>query len=59
MPERGTFGVGENKEIADLLIGLANARKTWGFRLCFSIFATSWGSAGATVGGVRPTTSVD
>jgi putative transposase len=25
---------GENKEIADLLIGLTNARKTWGF-LCF------------------------
>jgi putative transposase len=47
MPERGTFGVsescyrysprlgGENAEIADLLIGLTNARKTWGFGLCF------------------------
>ena len=47
MPERGTFGVGEscyrysprlggeNNEVADLLIGLTNARKTWGFGLCF------------------------
>jgi putative transposase len=26
---------GENAEIADLLIGLTNARKTWGFGLCF------------------------
>lgn len=26
---------GENEEIADLLIGLTNARKTWGFGLCF------------------------
>ena len=45
MPERGTFGVsescyrysprlgGENNEVADLLIGLTNARKTWGFGL--------------------------
>ena len=25
----------ENEEIADLLIGLTEARKTWGFGLCF------------------------
>lgn len=25
----------ENKEIADLLVGLTDARKTWGFGLCF------------------------
>lgn len=26
---------GENEEIADLLVGLTDARKTWGFGLCF------------------------
>ena len=25
----------ENEQIADLLVGLTNARKTWGFGLCF------------------------
>ena len=25
----------ENEEIADLLVGLTNAKKTWGFGLCF------------------------
>ena len=25
----------ENEEIADLLVGLTDARKTWGFGLCF------------------------
>ncbi len=47
MPERGAFGAGEschrysprlggrNAEIADLLIALTNARKTWRFSLCF------------------------
>jgi putative transposase len=42
-----TFGVSEtcyrygpklraqNEEIADLLVGLTDARKTWGFGLCF------------------------
>ena len=25
----------ENKEITDLLVGLTNARKIWGFGLCF------------------------
>jgi putative transposase len=46
MPERGAFGVGEschhhspklggeNEEIAALLIGLTNARKTWGGSGC-------------------------
>ena len=27
--------VGENEEIADLLVGLTNARRNWGFGLCF------------------------
>jgi putative transposase len=47
MPERGAFGVGEscyrysprlggrNAEIADLLIAVTNARKTWRFGLGF------------------------
>jgi putative transposase len=47
MSERGAFGVGEschrhrprlsgeNERIADLLIGLTGAKKTWGFGLCF------------------------
>ena len=46
-PERGAFGVSEtcyryspllsdeNEQIADLLVGLTEARKTWGFGLCF------------------------
>ncbi len=46
-PERGAFGVSEtcyryspqlsdeNEQIADLLTGLTDARKTWGFGLCF------------------------
>ena len=25
----------ENEEIADLLVGLSNAKKSWGFGLCF------------------------
>jgi putative transposase len=25
----------ENEEIADLLVGLTNARRSWGFGLCF------------------------
>ena len=53
MPERGAFGLsetchrhspklgGENEEIAALLIGLTNARKTWGGSGCaFYTFAT-------------------
>ena len=56
MPERGAFGVGEschryspklgggNAEIADLLIGLTNARKTWGFGLCFFVSAQRLGA---------------
>ncbi len=27
--------VGENEEIADLLVGLTNAKRNWGFGLCF------------------------
>jgi putative transposase len=27
----------ENEQIADLLIGLTRAKKTWGFGLCFQI----------------------
>ena len=27
--------VGENEEMADLLVGLTNARRNWGFDLCF------------------------
>ena len=27
--------VGENDEIADLLVGLRNAKRSWGFGLCF------------------------
>jgi putative transposase len=27
--------VGENEEIAGLLVGLTNARRNWGFGLCF------------------------
>jgi putative transposase len=34
---------GENEEIADLLIGLTNARKTWGFGLCFLYLRNSQG----------------
>ncbi len=56
MPERGAFGVGEschhhspklggeNEEIADLLIALTNARKTWGFGLCFFVSAQRSGA---------------
>jgi hypothetical protein len=52
MPERGAFGVGEscyrysqklggrNAEIADLLIALTNAWKTWRFGLCFLYLRT-------------------
>jgi putative transposase len=29
---------GENEEIADLLVGLTNARRNWGFGLCFLYF---------------------
>jgi putative transposase len=30
--------VGENEELADLLVGLTNARRNWGFGLCFLYF---------------------
>ena len=61
MPERGAFGLsetcfrhspklgGENEEIAALLIGLTNARKTWGVRaVLFRICTTFRGAAGTT-----------
>jgi hypothetical protein len=35
---------GENEEIADLLIGLTNAWKTWGFGLCFFVSAQRSGA---------------
>ena len=63
MPERGALGVGEschhhspklggeNEEMADLLIGLTNARKTWGVRpVLFRICTTFRGAAGTTKG---------
>ncbi len=31
----------ENEEIADLLIGLTAAKKTWGFGLCF-LYLRNW-----------------
>ncbi len=56
MPERGAFELGEscyrysprlggrNAEIADLLIALTNARKTWGLGLCFFVSAQRSGA---------------
>ena len=50
----------ENEQIADLLVGLTDARKTWGFGLCFlylrnvqgysskAILGTTNGSTGFT-----------
>jgi putative transposase len=46
---------GENEEIADLLIGLTNAWKRWGFGLCFCIYATFKGAAGITSGCIGST----
>lgn len=43
----------ENEEIADLLTGLADARKTWGFGLCFlhlrNVKGHPWNHKSATV----------
>ena len=36
----------ENEKIGDLLIGLTNTHKTWGFGLCFYISGTSKAMAG-------------
>ena len=33
----------ENEQIADLLVGLTNAKKTWGFGLCFLYLSTVQG----------------
>ena len=38
----------ENEQIADLLIGLTRAKKTWGFGLCFLYRAMSGDIAGTT-----------
>ena len=43
----------ENEEIADLLVGLTTAQKTWGFGLCFlrnaqAIRGTTSGSTAST-----------
>jgi hypothetical protein len=38
----------ENEEIADLLVGLTDARKTWGFGLCFLHLRNVKGRAIAT-----------
>ena len=40
----------ENEEIADLLVGLTDARKTWGFGLCFLHLRNVKGIAGTTSG---------
>ena len=34
----------ENEQIADLLVGLTNAKKIWGFGLCFSVSAQRAGA---------------
>ncbi len=39
----------ENEEIADLLTGLTDARKTWGFGLCFLHLRNVKGSAAFSV----------
>lgn len=38
----------ENEHIADLLIGLTQAKKSWGFGLCFLSCATSKATCGTT-----------
>ena len=40
----------ENEEIADLLVGLTDARKTWGFGLCFLHLRNVKGRAIAAIG---------
>jgi putative transposase len=40
----------ENEEIADLLTGLTDARKTWGFGLCFLHLRNVKGRAIAAIG---------
>ena len=40
----------ENEEIADMLVGLTDARKTWGFGLCFLHLRNVKGRASAAIG---------
>ena len=40
----------ENEQIADLLVGLTNAKKTWGLACVFCIWAISKGMSGITNG---------
>ena len=40
----------ENAQIADLLVGLTNAKKTWGFGLCFLYLRNVKGRAIAAIG---------
>ena len=40
----------ENEEIADILIGLTEARKTWRFGLCFLYLRNVQGRASAAIG---------
>ena len=40
----------QNEEIADLLVGLTDARKTWGFGLCFLHLRNVKGRASAAIG---------
>ena len=40
----------ENEEIADLLVGLTNAKKTWGFGLCFLHLRNIQGRASVAIG---------
>ena len=40
----------ENEEIADLLLGLTNAKKTWGFGLCFLHLRNLQGRASVAIG---------
>ena len=40
----------ENEQIADLLIGLTRAKKSWGFGLCFLYLRNVRGTCGITNG---------
>ena len=43
----------ENEEIADLQVGLTDARKTWGFGLCLLHLRNVTGTAGTTSGSIH------
>ncbi len=49
--------VGENEEIADLLVGLTNAERNWGFGLCFLYLRNVQGAGGTTNGSIASTVS--